>query len=112
MKRIQKKLKLEVYKRTNGQYRLDADQDDSDLLIAMRAVYFEEAKNLPDKVIHQVKILNDHVVERVTPEMITAIKQEYGYLKEINEPLKPMDRSINVNTGKITLPSITTIWEV
>ena len=44
--------------------------------------------------------------------MITEIKQFYGYLKEINEPLKPIDRPINVNNaGRKTLPSLTSVWQ-
>lgn len=109
--RIQKLLKREIFNRTNGIFRLDTDQDESDLLIAMRAVYMEHARFVPNGTIRQVKKLNRDLIEYITPDMITQIKQAYSYVQEINRPLKPLTRPINVNNaGRRTLPSITTIW--
>ncbi len=111
MKRIQKKIKEEVYRRTNGQYKLDEDQDDSDLMIVMRALYLDKCKNLPEQPIRQVKILNQYTVDYIVPDMITNIKQYFGYIKDINQPLTPMMRPMNVNNaGRKLLPSITTLW--
>src|SRR5437016_2227765 len=55
--RIQRKLRSEIYRYTNGRFKLQVDQDEADLLISMRAVFFDNAKNLPDHVIKQVKAL-------------------------------------------------------
>lgn len=115
MKRINKMIKREISIRTNGKYRLDVDQNNSDLLIVMRAVFFDMygARFLPFKIIRQVKELNVQVVNYVLPDMISQMKQEYGYLKEINQPLQTIMRPLNVNNkGRLTLPSITTIWGV
>lgn len=115
MRRIQKLIRQEIATRTKGQYMLDEDQDESDLLVAMRAVFYDAnigARFLPFKIKSQVKKLNFHTVQYVVPDMIEAIKQYYGYIKEINEPLKPMMRPINVNSaGRKTLPSITTVYD-
>lgn len=111
IKRIQRKIKEEIYIRTKGQYKLEEDQDEADLTIAMRAVYLDKAKNLPDQPVRQVKILNQLTVDYVVPDMITNIRQYFGYIKDINQPLQPMMRPISVNkAGRRTLPSITTIW--
>jgi hypothetical protein len=111
MKRIQKKIKEEIYKRTNGQYKLDEDQDDSDLMIVMRALYLDKCKNLPQQTVRQVKILNQYTVDYIVPDMITNIKQYFGYVNDINKPLTPMMRPMNVNSaGRKLLPSITTLW--
>lgn len=111
IKRIQKKIKEEIYKKTKGQYVLDEDQDESDLTIAMRAIYLDKCKNLPGQTIRQVKLLNDQVVDYVVPDMISNIKQYFGYVKDINKPLVPMMRPMNVNNaGRRQLPSITTLW--
>ncbi len=111
MMRIQKKIKEDIYIKTKGQYTSDEDQDESDLMIAMRAVYLDKCKNLPGQVIRQVKILNKQTVDYVIPDMISNIKQYYGYIKDINKPLEPMMRPMNVNNaGRRLLPSITTIW--
>jgi hypothetical protein len=101
IKRIQRHIKEEICKRTNGQYRLTEDQDENDLLVAMRAVYLDEngSRYLPYKIVRQVKELNDKVVKYVVPDMIVAIKQYYGYIKEISEPLKPIMRPMNVSSA-------------
>ncbi len=111
LKRIQKMLKREIYNKTKGVFRLDDDQDESDLIVAMRAVYYEHAKFLPYKIVKQVKDLNRKLLEYITPDVITEIKQSYGYIQEINQPIKPIARPINVNNaGRRTLPGLTTAW--
>ncbi len=111
MNRIQKLIKKKIFDKTNGQFRLDDDQDESDLLVAMRAVFLEHCRFLPFKLIHQVKELNRRTVEYCIPDMITEIKQRYAYIKEINEPIKPIPRPINVNNaGRRTLPALTSAW--
>lgn len=111
MKRIQKKIKQAVLIKTDYKFCLDVDQDEQDLLLAMSAVYKLKARNLPGQTVRQVKRLNTDVVEYVVPDIITNIKQYYGYIKEINEPLKPIDRPVNVNNaGRSQLPSMTTVW--
>jgi hypothetical protein len=111
MKRIQKMIKEEIYKRTNGQYTSIDDQDESDLTIVMRAIYLDKCKNLPGQTVRQVKLLNQQVVDYVIPDMLTNIKQYYGYLKDINQPLKPMMRPMSVNNaGRRQLPALTTTW--
>ena len=111
MKRLQRMIKKEIFKRTGGQFKLDIDQEQRDLFIVMRAVYFEHSRFLPGQIVRQVKRLNQKVLDEIVPGMITEIRQYYGYLKEINKPITPIPRPINVNNrGRRTLPSITTTW--
>jgi len=108
-KRLQKMIRKEVFKRTNGQFRLDIDQEQTELFIVMRAIYMEHARFLPNKIVSQVKRLNQKVITESLPGILTSIKQDYGYLKEINKPLSPIPRPLNVNNnGRKTLPSIST----
>ena len=114
--RIQKMIRKEISVRTKGKYKLEEDQAESDLLISMRAVLFDAnngGKYLPFKITRQVKRLNNNVVQYVVPDMIQALKQYYGYLNEIDKPLEPMLRPMNVNNaGRRCLPSVTSIYEV
>lgn len=113
IKRLQKLLRKEVFIRTNGEFRLDIDQDQKDLLIAMRAVYLEHSRFLPGQIVRQVKRLNRKVITETVPGILTEIRQYYGYQKEINKPLTPIERPTNVNAaGRLTLPSITTVWGI
>lgn len=110
-KRLQRLIKKEVFKRTGGEFRLDIDQEQRDLFIAMRAVYFEYGRFLPGQIVRQVKRLNQKVITEILPGMLTEIRQYYGYLKEINKPLTPIPRPINVNnSGRRLLPSVSTVW--
>lgn len=111
VKRVQKMIKDEIYDRTKGQYTSEEDQDESDLTITMRAIYLDKCKNLSGQTVRQVKLLNKQVVDYVVPDMITNIKQYYGYLKDINQPLKPMMRPMNVSSaGRKLLPALTSVW--
>jgi tyrosyl-tRNA synthetase len=114
IRRIQKLIKQEIYNRSGGKYKLEENQEEADLLVSMKAVFFDEnngCRFLPNKIKRQVKKLNNAVVEYIVPNMISNIKQYYGYLKDINGPIEPMLRPMNVNNaGRKTLPSITTIW--
>ncbi len=110
-KRVQNKIRKEIFNRTFGQFRVDVDQDMKDLFILMRGVYMENARFLPGQIVRQVKRLNEKVVEESIPGIITNLRQHYGYLKEINKPLTPIPRPLNVNNaGRRSLPSITTTW--
>lgn len=111
MDRVQKMIRREVKFRTNNEYELDVDQDEADLLVSMRAVLFDMygGRFLPFKIKHQVKELNRKVLNYIVPDIVSNMKQEYGYIKEINKPLEPMIRPMNVSSIR-NLPSITTIW--
>lgn len=110
-KRLQKMIRKEVFARTNGEFRLDTDQEKLDLFIVMKAVYIEYARFLPDQIVRQVKRLNEKVISEITPGIITELRQYYGYLKEINKPLSPIARPLNAsNKGRLILPSISTTW--
>lgn len=116
IQKIQKLIKLEIYKRSNGKYKLEEDQDISDILVAMRAIFYDAnvgCRYLPFKIKEQVDQLNFQLVQYVVPDMFDLIKQYYGYMKEINEPLKPLPLPLNVSSaGRKTLPSFTTIYQV
>jgi hypothetical protein len=104
-------IKQDVFKRTNGEFRLEIDQEQRDLFIAMRATYLENARFLPDQIVRQVKKLNEKVISDIAPGIITELRQYYGYLKEINKPLTTIPRPLNCNNaGRRALPSITTTW--
>jgi hypothetical protein len=111
--RLQKRIKREVFKRTNGKYKLDIDQEERDLLIVMRSIYLEFGRFLPGQIIRQVKRLNNKVIDEILPSMLTEIRQYYGYLDDINEPIKPLMRPLNVsNAGRRLLPSVTSTFGI
>lgn len=113
MRRIQHMIRREIAIRTKNQYKLEVDQDESDLLIAMRAVFFDMygSRFLPFRINHQVKELNRKVINYIAPDILSNVKEQYAYIKEINSPLQVQNRSTNMSSkGRKSLPSITTIW--
>ena len=104
-------IKYEVFVRTNGKYKLEVDQNESDLFIVMRDAYITDAMNQPYRLVHQVKILNHRVVEKIVPDMISWIKQDEEYIKQLDRPLDPIPLPVNVNNaGRLALPSVTTTF--
>jgi hypothetical protein len=113
MHRVQKQLRNEVFTRTKGQFTMDVDQDESKLIIVMRAVLEEYGRFLPNQVVRQIKELNKIVINQIAPDMVTEVLQGYGYIKDSNNPIRPISRPMNVNrAGRRTLPSITTMWNI
>jgi hypothetical protein len=111
IKRIQRKIKKEIYKRSNGRFTMEVDQNEQQLMVVMEDIYENYAKNLNRCVIKQTKNLNNKLIDKVVPDMINSIKMYYGYMKDISQPIEPIARPINVNTGgRQQLPSVTTIW--
>lgn len=111
IERIQKKIKYEIFVRTNGKYKLETNQNESDLLIVMRDIYIGCGKNLPYKIIQQVKELNRKTIEKIIPDMISMIKQDDEYIKQLDKPIDPIPLPVCVNSkGRLSLPSTTTTF--
>jgi hypothetical protein len=113
IKRIQRGIRREIYNRSFGKFRLREDQNVLDLITAMRAVYKWNAKDLPMKVVRQVKMLNEQTVQYIAPDMMDNLKQHYGYLDDIKNPINPMPEPINVNhAGRLQLPSVAQLYGI
>ena len=109
--RLQKMIKYEVFVRTNGKYKLEVEQNESDLLVVMRDIYITCGKNMPYKVIHQVKELNHKTIEKIIPDMISMIKQDDAYIQQLDKPIDPIPLPVCVNSkGRTSLPSVTTTF--
>ena len=111
IKRLQNKIKKSIFIESKGKYKLQVEQNESDLLVVMRAVYIQDSYNSPYRIIHQVKELNEKVINRILPDMISNIKQNEEYLNVIDKPIDPIPLPVNVSrAGRLSLPSGTTIW--
>ena len=111
IRRLQNKIKKSIFIESKGKYKLDTDQNESDLLVVMRAVYIQDSYNSPYRIVHQVKELNKKVINRILSEMISNIKQNEEYISAIDRPIDPIPLPVNVSrAGRLSLPSVTTIW--
>jgi hypothetical protein len=100
---INKQLILYVWKKSNNLYKINY-QDKDKLLIVMRYVYLEFARNLPYSIKKQINELNCITIGEIGPTVITNFEQKLGYLRDIEkrQPLLELPQSTNKNK---TLPS-------
>lgn len=97
IKHLQNLIKKNVYNKTGY---LIEDQNEKDLLVVMRSLWYQ---NLREQIT-DVGYMNYLVVDDVVPGIISNIKMKIAYNKEISQPRRFMDLPVNVNKEKI-LPS-------
>jgi hypothetical protein len=100
---INKQLILYVWKKSNNMYKVNF-QDKDKLLIVMRYVYLEFARNLPYDINKQINELNCITISEIGPSVITNFEQKLGYLRDIEkrQPLLQLPQSTSKNK---TLPT-------
>ena len=76
-------------------------QSETELVIIMRAIFFQHAKNLDTNIPEQISELNNIVIQSILPKILSNVKQYQEYLKNKAQIPLPMDRSINVNNKGI-----------
>jgi hypothetical protein len=106
---IQTHIRYEVYKRTDKKYVI-SNQDESNLLIIMRAIYLENSRN-PTKAVEQkeeILRLNNLVIEEATTDIISELKQYSDYLRDISRNGIPLALPINTNTAGTKLDGLDT----
>jgi len=99
---IQQAIIAEVYRRSNGQYKISR-QNDNELQIIMTSMYYQYGKNMSHGVAEQVNELNNLVVEECVRIIIPNVQQHLGYIKDITNGIPIMPRPQNVsNAGRNT----------
>jgi len=107
VKLIQKQMIRAVYKESNGEFLVEP-QDEADLMVVMRSMFIQHARNYPDHIPEQIQELNNLVVDDIIPGIISWCKAYFGYLERTFEPLYFLDRPECVSSaGTKTLPSVT-----
>ena len=94
---LQKKLVLEVFKRVSVKVPF---QSEDRLMIAMKHVHDVYAQHLPCNLKQQVTELDEHLVDWVLPDMITAVEQTIAYEKYITEPRPLLEPPVSVGRSK------------
>lgn len=105
---INKQLILAVYKKTNKKFLICAQKEEN-LIIVMRYIFIEYAKNLPYEIPEQITELNCRVISEILPTVISNVDQKVGYIRDIStQPIGP-PLPINTKNLQSTLPSISNI---
>jgi hypothetical protein len=102
IKIINRQLVLSVYKLRKFKIPF---QDTEDLLVVMRYVFGEHARNLPFKIKQQIRQLNKIVVKSILPEVISQVEQDIAYLEDINTiKINELPKNTRLTRGSTELP--------
>jgi hypothetical protein len=86
---IQNKLRREVYDRSGGEFMISPQSVD-ELMIVMRAMYFQYGKNRDTQIREQVEELNDLVAEWCVPKILAECSMHKTYLHDIQNLPVPL----------------------
>lgn len=88
---LQDGIRYRVWKETGERYVIGR-QNDQELRVVMRSIYYQYAKHLPNDVLGQVKALNGKVIEWVVPEILSNLRQYERYRQDASQLPMPMER--------------------
>lgn len=86
---VQNKIRREVYERSNGDFLIDPQSVD-ELMIVMRAMYYQYGKNQPDHIPEQIAELNQMVADWCVPKILAEASMHKTYLHDIQNLPVPM----------------------
>ena len=95
---LQNLLIKNIYNVSNGEYKIGR-QSDKELLIIMRQLYLNESLNNEDNIIFQVNKLNNIIIQKTIPSLLSNIIQHNTYIQKINNPVYVIDHPKNVNSS-------------
>lgn len=105
MEVLQNAIRKAVYERSGAKQYLIDRQSVDELQIIMRSIFLQYAKNNLYDISGQVNELNQKVVDWATPKILAAVEGYYGYIRDISEGIKPMDRPVSLSSaGTKSLP--------
>jgi len=89
-----------VAKQSNGLYRISPEsQSRSDLLIIMRSIYLNNAKQLPDNIPGQVGELNYAVALDLVPRVLKNVQQQLSYIRDQSSQPLTMERPASLSSA-------------
>jgi hypothetical protein len=87
---LQKLIAYHVWIQSNKRHRI-ARQDDNQLKIVMKSIYFTYSKNLDNNIMQQVKELNSYVLDYCVPEVLSNVEQYLSYKKRVSNLPVPLE---------------------
>lgn len=107
---LQDSIRYAVWRSSDKKFVIDR-QDQIELELIMRSIYFQYAKNLPYNIKEQVKELNDLVLQDTVPKIMSQVEQHIYYLFDASTQPVPLAHPENMSSaGRKQLPSVTTTF--
>ena len=95
---IQDLLRQNVYILSEYKYRIGKQQV-TELLIIMRHIYINNGRFQQNNIVEQINELNDIVIKKCVPFILTKLEQKEEYIHKINNSLPVMELPQNVNSS-------------
>ena len=92
MHALQEGIRYRVWVESRGAFKIGR-QNEHELIIIMRSIYYQHGRNAPTDIVGQVRELNARVLEWSVPQIITNLKQHEQYKKDISTLPMPMARA-------------------
>lgn len=91
-----------VYDLSNGEYRIDR-QDDDAVLIIMRSIYLQYSRNLNENLQEQVNALNKIVIDNCVPKIYKEVIAYMKYKRDVSRISLPpnLPKSTNYNNTSL-----------
>jgi len=89
---LQEGIRYRIYAESEGQFVIGL-QNERELLIVMRSMYYQYGRNDPDNALQGVRDLNARVLAWCVPEVLNNLKQYEGYKRDVSTLPMPMPRS-------------------
>ena len=99
---IQAEIKNGVYKKSNHQYRI-CDQNEDTLKIIMRSIYLQNSKNQPDNITQQIKELNDIVIKYCVHQLYGEADGYIKYKRDVSTMSVPLSLPVSSSYKHKTL---------
>tara|TARA_B000000557_G_scaffold193543_1_gene158980 strand:- start:806 stop:1291 length:486 start_codon:yes stop_codon:yes gene_type:complete len=96
---IQNAIRAGVYKKSNNQY-IIAPQNEDTLKIIMRSIFLQNSSNMLNNITAQIIDLNDIVVNYCVPKLLGEAKGYIKYKEDISNLAVPINRPISTYNSK------------
>jgi hypothetical protein len=104
--RIQTMIKAQVYDASGKKIMLVSDQNIKHLMPCMTEIYYEHAKHHLTRIAEQVNELNELLLDKILPNILSEIRTRITFKNQLDEPRKIIDLPTNPSIkGNKTLPS-------
>ena len=90
---IQNGIRAGVYKRSNGQYIIGAQDCDS-LKIVMRSIFLQYSANQPNNITEQITELNKIVLEYCIQQVYSEAQGYMTYVNDVSTLVVPIERPV------------------
>lgn len=89
---LQEGIRYRVYVETNGKYVIGR-QNDQELKIVMRSIYYQYAKHQDNNELAQVRTLNAKVLDWAVPEVLSNLRQYESYRRDASTLPMPLEHA-------------------